>query len=127
MSNLSKRNAALLFCLIFVLTAFTGCGGGADSAGGAVSTPAPTPTPEPYDPNPLTGEEKGDGYVSVRPVAIMINNIAVCRPQRGINDADVLYEIMVEGGITRFMGLYSDYESLGDVGRCARPGTSSSG
>ncbi len=116
MSNLSKRIAALLFCLIFVLTAFTGCGGGADSAGGAVSTPAPTPTPEPYDPNPLTGEEKGDDYVSVRPVAIMINNIAVCRPQRGINDADVLYEIMVEGGITRFMGLFNDYESLGDVG-----------
>ena len=36
----------------------------------------------------------------------MINNIAQARPQRGINDADVLYEIMVEGGITRFMGLF---------------------
>ncbi len=113
---MSKRILALLFCLVFVAAAFAGCGGSGEGGSVAVATPAPTPTPEPYDPNPLTGEEKGDGYVSVRPVAIMINNIAACRPQRGINDADVLYEIMVEGGITRFMGLYNDYGSLGDVG-----------
>ena len=112
---MSKRIFALLACFVLLVATFSGCGSG-NSGAQAVATPVPTPTPEPYDPNPLTGEEKGDDYVSVRPVAIMINNIAACRPQRGLNDAEVVYEIMVEGGITRFMGLYNDYESLGDVG-----------
>ena len=125
-----KKGFKTLLCLLFFcgkmcirdrsLTALAGCGGGGgDSDGGsqpAAATPAPTATPEPYDPNPLTGEAKGSDYVAVRPVAIMINNIAQARPQRGINDADVLYEIMVEGGITRFMGLFNNYEALGDVG-----------
>ena len=111
-----KRIFAVLACLVFLTAAFSGCGSGNGGNSQASATPAPTPTPEPYDPNPLTGEEKGSDYVSVRPVAIMINNIAACRPQRGLNDAEVVYEIMVEGGITRFMGLYNDYESLGDVG-----------
>ena len=103
-----KRIFAVLACLVFLTAAFSGCGSGNGGNSQASATPAPTPTPEPYDPNPLTGEEKGSDYVSVRPVAIMINNIAACRPQRGLNDAEVVYEIMVEGGITRFMGLYND-------------------
>ena len=116
---MTKRLFALLLCLALSLTALAGCGGGGNDEGGsqpAAAIPAPTATPEPYDPNPLTGEAKGSDYVAVRPVAIMINNIAQARPQRGINDADVLYEIMVEGGITRFMGLFNNYEALGDVG-----------
>ena len=116
---MTKRLFALLLCLALSLTALAGCGGGGNDEGGsqpAAAPPAPTATPEPYDPNPLTGEAKGSDYVAVRPVAIMINNIAQARPQRGINDADVLYEIMVEGGITRFMGLFNNYEALGDVG-----------
>lgn len=112
---MNKRLVALLLCLVMAATALAGCGGGASSSAPA-PTPAPTATPEPYDPNPLTGEAKGADYVSTRPVAIMINNIAQSRPQRGLNDASVLYEIMVEGGITRFMGLFGNYEVLGDVG-----------
>ncbi len=112
---MNKRLIALLLCLVMATTALAGCGGGTSSSAPA-PTPAPTATPEPYDPNPLTGEAKGADYVSTRPVAIMINNIAQARPQRGLNDAAVLYEIMVEGGITRFMGLFGNYEALGDVG-----------
>ena len=112
---MNKRLIALLLCLVMAATALAGCGG-ATSSSAPAPTPAPTATPEPYDPNPLTGEAKGADYVSVRPVAIMINNIAQARPQRGLNDASVLYEIMVEGGITRFMGLFENYETLGDVG-----------
>lgn len=114
---MTKRLFALLLCLALSLTALAGCGGsGGGDSQPAAATPAPTATPEPYDPDPLTGEAKGSDYVSVRPVAVMINNIAQARPQRGINDADVLYEIMVEGGITRFMALFNNYEALGDVG-----------
>ena len=47
-----------------------------------------------------------------RPYAIMINNINVARPlQSGLNDAYIIYEMIVEGGITRYMALFSDKET----------------
>ena len=116
-----------LFCLMLAaalsLCVFAGCGGGdssspSSSAPSISSEPAATPTPEPedtFDGQPLTGEAKGDDYVASRPVAIMINNRSDSRPTRGLSDADVLYEIMVEGGITRFMALFPD-TNFGEVG-----------
>lgn len=66
--------------------------------------------------NPLTGEKGTAEMVTKRPVAIMINNISVSMPQMGISKADVLYECMVEGGITRLMAVVLDYENLGVIG-----------
>ena len=44
-----------------------------------------------------------------RPFAVMINNIAVARPlQCGLQDAYMVYEIIVEGGITRYMAVFKD-------------------
>lgn len=44
-----------------------------------------------------------------RPFAVMINNINVARPlQSGLQDAYIIYEIIVEGGITRYMALFQD-------------------
>lgn len=44
-----------------------------------------------------------------RPFAVMINNINVARPlQSGLQDAYLMYEIIVEGGITRYMALFMD-------------------
>lgn len=67
--------------------------------------------------NPLTGE---DGYeerlLKTRPVAVMINNISAALPQRGIADADIIYEMQVEGPITRLMAVFSDYKSMPDIG-----------
>jgi len=41
-----------------------------------------------------------------RPLAVMIENHAESRPQSGLSFADVVYEAVAEGGITRFMGVY---------------------
>ena len=41
-----------------------------------------------------------------RPLAVMIENAPDARPQSGLSDADVLFEIMAEGGVTRFMGIF---------------------
>ncbi|MBI5018751.1 DUF3048 domain-containing protein [Candidatus Gottesmanbacteria bacterium] len=41
-----------------------------------------------------------------RPLAVMIENHAEARPQSGLSSADVIYESVVEGGITRFMGVF---------------------
>lgn len=41
-----------------------------------------------------------------RPIAAMIENHADARPQSGLSRADVIYETVAEGGITRFMAVY---------------------
>lgn len=47
-----------------------------------------------------------------RPVAVMINNIAVARKYHsGLQDAYLVYEMIVEGGLTRLMALYKDADT----------------
>lgn len=41
-----------------------------------------------------------------RPLAIMVENHQESRPQSGLSSADVIYEAVAEGGITRFMAIY---------------------
>ena len=80
------------------------------------ATPAPTELP-PYEANVLTGEPKGADYPEgQRITAVMVNNIVAARPQRGLSKADILFEIKVEGGITRFMPVFTDYKTIGEVG-----------
>jgi hypothetical protein len=85
------------------------------------STEEPAATPEvtlpPYEANVLTGEAKGDNYPEgQRITAVMVNNITQARPQRGLSDAQMLFEIKVEGGITRFMAVFNDYKDIKEIG-----------
>lgn len=41
-----------------------------------------------------------------RPLAVMIENHAESRPQSGLSRADIIYEAVAEGGITRLMGVF---------------------
>lgn len=41
-----------------------------------------------------------------RPLAVMIENHEESRPQSGLSSADVVYEAVAEGGITRFMAIF---------------------
>lgn len=41
-----------------------------------------------------------------RPLAVMIENHSEARPQSGLSYADVVYETVAEGGISRFMGVF---------------------
>lgn len=52
-----------------------------------------------------------------RPYAIMINSINQALPQSGLQDAYIVYEIMVEYGITRMMALFKDvnFNKVGSV------------
>lgn len=71
--------------------------------------------------NPLTGEPtaKAPGRI----FAVTINNIIDAMPQCGVEKADVVYEILAEGGITRCLALYTDPSVAGPVGsiRSTRP------
>ncbi len=61
--------------------------------------------PKPPEPLrwPLTGLPAPDqDAVTKRPLSIKIENSPQARPQSGLNSADVVYETVTEGGITRF-------------------------
>ncbi|TSC87799.1 MAG: Uncharacterized protein G01um101416_324 [Microgenomates group bacterium Gr01-1014_16] len=45
-------------------------------------------------------------YEKHRPLAVMIENHLDSRPTSGVSSADIVYEAVSEGGITRFMGLF---------------------
>lgn len=51
-----------------------------------------------------------------RPVAIMLNNLKPAQPMSGVSYADVVYEYVVEGGITRLMGVFENYDTLEKIG-----------
>lgn len=71
---------------------------------------------EPENINRLTGlADLSDEAIGTRPIAIMINNLKGSLPQYGIYDADIMYEIEVEGGITRMMAIYADYTKVPKV------------
>jgi hypothetical protein len=71
---------------------------------------------------PLTGRETPKGDEVTRPLlAIKVENTDASYPQVGIDRADMVYEEVVEGGITRFVALYHcrDAQRVGPV-RSAR-------
>lgn len=118
-----KRFLSIAMALVLTLGVLTGCGNkniaGNDTADEdkTQESLAPEPTAEPYEANVLTGYKKDSDYVEgQRITAVMVNNITECRPQRGLSSADMLFEIKVEGGITRFMALFTDYNNIPEIG-----------
>lgn len=120
---MKKMLSGLCLAIALLLTA---C-----SATAAETTPAPSPTPEltpevtvtatpepeytgPY--NPLTGMPISEKWANSRPVAIMLNNLKVALPQSGVSQADIIYEVLAEGGITRMLGVFQTVEGVGNIG-----------
>ncbi len=85
-----------------------------DDQGEAVQGAAVEPEEEiPANQNLLTGvPDLTDGAIGKRPVAVMVNNVSYAMPQYGVSQADIIFEIPVEGDATRFMALYGDYTQV---------------
>lgn len=87
----------------------------------AITTEAPTTEATTEDPhagenyNELNGSWSKE-YEPHRPIAVMINNIKEALPSSSTKQADIIYECMVEGGITRLLAIYSEYSDLEKVG-----------
>lgn len=79
-------------------------------------TPSPEVEPEEVFVNPLTGLPMKEEFVNDRPVAVMINNLKAALPQQGVSQADIIYEVLAEGGITRMLGVYQSMEGVGKIG-----------
>ena len=125
---MAKKVLPAVLALILLLSA---CGSRLPSPTGtpAHQEPSPTvaPTPEstPYDGpvSPLSGLPMSKEWVNRRPVAIMLNNLKEALPQLGQSQADVIYEVPAEGGITRMLAVYQSLDGVGKIGsiRSARP------
>lgn len=99
---MKSRNSKIIVLLLLIGLFLTGCGKKEESD-----------TKKPSNDNQNQTDVKNlkivDANSKSRPYAVMINNISVARPlQSGLQDAYLMYEIIVEGGITRYMALFMD-------------------
>ncbi|MCL1883865.1 MAG: DUF3048 domain-containing protein [Defluviitaleaceae bacterium] len=69
----------------------------------------------------LTGTFIHEETAARRPLAFIINNIRQSLPQSGIASADIVYEVLAEGDVTRFIAIFQSYvpEKIGSI-RSAR-------
>ena len=91
-----------------------------EEPGVAAESPTPSPTPDPKC--PLTGADAPSEEIAERPaVAVKVENDPVAYPLSGLDEAEIVFEELVEGGITRFMAIYhcTDAKKVGPV-RSAR-------
>lgn len=98
-----KRIIVLLLLIVGLF--LTGCAKKEET-----KSPTPVKNPGVEEPGftntfPLTGIKTNDD-VNQRAVSVMINNHTKARPQSGLSKADVVYEMLAEGEITRFLAVF---------------------
>lgn len=116
---------ALILVGVAVLGLVLSGGGGArhaetpaNPAPGVPNAPAvpapPGPDALPVSPNPLTGDERPAGKV----LAVKIDNVGAATQalHAGLNSADIVYAVQVEGGLSRLMAIYDSNHLPDSVG-----------
>jgi len=81
-----------------------------------VDEPAPTPEPELDSFNPLTGLPLDEARTRDRPLAVSLSNVPEALPMNGVSEADIIYEVLVEGGLTRMLALFQDTMYVPKIG-----------
>src|SRR5215469_5887058 len=72
------------------------------------ASPSPSPTPSRSVSTQLTSPFTGEPVRSLqRVLAVKIDNIVFARPQTGLTKADIVYVLPVEGGLSRFLAIFS--------------------
>lgn len=131
----NRYSSRMITGLVLTALLLSACGNS-----GAEQTPAPLPvptlSPQPTattQPSPETDPAAGmlsgltglpvQGDKLLRPLAVMINNAPAARPQSGVSEADILYEVLAEGGITRMIGIFQSQTGVVKIGpiRSIRP------
>lgn len=76
-----------------------------------------------YDPNisyglnPITGVQDMDPEnVGNKPITIVVNNVYAAMPQRGVSEADAIFEYETEGGISRLLCVFADVNTIPEIG-----------
>ena len=118
-----KRLLAALLGTAMVVSLFAGCGSKNSSSAPETSSQAvetePVETEEAPEVLPAgmarsltTGEMVTEEEANKRLVAMMVPEDKAAQPQYGISLADVVYEFEAEGGISRQMMIFSNYDGL---------------
>jgi hypothetical protein len=93
----TRRKAAIAVSAVIIVAgplALCGCGQSARTPG----------TPSHRSQSPFTGEPVP---ALNRVLAVKIDNIVYARPQTGLTHADIVYVLPVEGGLSRFLAVFS--------------------
>jgi Tfp pilus assembly major pilin PilA len=92
------------------------------TATSTTTIPTTTTTLYPGPWSPLNGTPVEADAIDRRVIAVKIDNHPSARPQTGLDQADAVYELIVEGGLTRFIALFQtvDPEKVGPI-RSGRP------
>ncbi|MDO8735765.1 MAG: DUF3048 domain-containing protein, partial [Thermoleophilia bacterium] len=114
----SRRWIAII--LIIILVAAAGFAGfafyissqGPDPARTAAGFTGPKPPPPPHYYCPLDGTEVPNrAAASKRPIVVQVDNAPPARNQAGLSKADIVYEAMAEGEVTRFSAVFACHEA----------------
>jgi hypothetical protein len=114
---------------VLVVTALVAAAcGGSHAVHKAAAASSPTQTPSAASPHvaavyPLTGYPATNAANARRPaLSVKIDNVGDALPQAGLNHADLVTDILVEGGLTRLMATFQSQDAsvIGPV-RSARP------
>ncbi len=136
-----KKTGGFALCLgACLLMAASGCGKNYEEAAGTLPaqteevrtepvevTAAPEETTAEFVPEEriavdgriqsyLTGEMRDAAQADRRPLAVMISNDREAWPHYGMGRAGVIYEVPVEGNMTRYMAIMEDYDDLERIG-----------
>jgi hypothetical protein len=121
---LSKKLAIVIGFIVFIVSALGSYSVFSHSRIGSFVSPLSNykpphlgsnePSSDPGEPKteecPINGEMLGkslrEKWETRRPLAVMIENHVEARPQSGLSAADVIYEAVAEGGITRFGAIF---------------------
>ena len=118
-----KRSCLVTCSALAALVLASGCGGGSATKPvvRVAATPKPTPGRVVSYQWPLTGRVAPKTPTEPA-LSVKIDNAPAARPQSGLNHADLVFECLVEGGMSRFLAVYQSQDAalLGPI-RSARP------
>lgn len=117
------RGTRFLALGLVALVAMTGCASPvAPKPSASAVSKTPTPTPTPMEAAPLTGVQVPAGSLAHSVFMAKIDNHPDARPQYGLNQTDIVFEELVEGGMTRYVAVWHSTvpDSIGPV-RSIRP------
>jgi hypothetical protein len=108
----NHRIVGVALTVTFAVLGLAACGGGGDDAAVKKTTtttaPISTTTTAPPPVAPLTGLVDPTGQSLTRSaVSVKVENTEFARPQAGLDQADVVYEEVVEGDITRLVAMFN--------------------
>jgi hypothetical protein len=95
------KRVSIALVTIALVVAVSACGGGDDSGKSATTTTRAEKTVA-----PLTGKTVSAAVARRGALSVKIDNHPDARPQVGLDAADIVFEELTEGGITRFLAVF---------------------